>query len=171
MTRKKILLLSLIILLGLLILLFMANILKKKTIVPATIPTPTSLPTYIKQPTSFPIASPILPSGEKVKISEVEMNNFFKSGRKINNNGDVLVVDNERFQILYLAPFQQFLISILASPFDNIKKEAETDFLHSLAINEDQACKLEVWVNTTQFTNPDYAGRDYPLSFCEKKQF
>lgn len=136
---------------------------------PGVSPSITLLPTFTKQPTVSFQVSPTILSVPTIMISQVPVNDFFKTGKTVNKNGDVLITDNDQFQILYLKPFNQFLISILSPSYEEARIKAERQFLLSLGISMDEACRLNVRLNTPQFVNPELAGRDYPLSFCRKK--
>lgn len=124
------------------------------------------LPTV--NPTPIPtIPVFITPVGDKINISGITVNDFRKTPVEVNDKNDTLIVDNEKFQIVYLAQFNKFLITILSSPFEQVRKEGELEFLKVLGISQEDACKLTVEVNTTQFANPDFSGTAFPLSFCQ----
>ena len=53
---------------------------------------------------------------------------FFQNP-KINERGDVTFVDRQNFQILYFSNENEFLISILDSPFEENRQEAEKEML------------------------------------------
>lgn len=59
-----------------------------------------------------------------------------------------------------------YLISILQSPFEEVRQIAETAFLEKLNIDKVAACKLKVNITTMRFANPDQAGQTFHLSFC-----
>lgn len=109
----------------------------------------------------------ITPVGEKINISGVTINDFRKSNVAANNKADTLIVDNEKYQIVYLSQFNKFLITVLGSPFEEIRNEAEKEFLNVLGVSESDACKLTVEVNTTEFANPEFSGTAFSLSFCK----
>jgi len=136
---------------------------------PEISPSVTVRPTFTSQPTVSFQTSPTILQVPTIMISQVPVNDFFQTGKTVNKNGDVLITDNNQFQILYLKPFNQFLISILSPSFEEARIKAERQFLLSLNISMEEACRLNVRLNTPQFVNPDLAGRDYPLSFCRKK--
>lgn len=120
-------------------------------------------------PTPTPVQIPQI-SPKKINISGVQTNDFLSSPKEVNKNGDVLFAETPKYQLVYLQNFNQFIVSILSSPFETIKKEAEIEFLHRLGITENEACKLNVSVTTPYFANPDYSGKNWPLSFCENKK-
>lgn len=125
---------------------------KGSKIIPVTSPT-ISIPTKIE---------------EKITISNVILDNFYKEGRVINNNQDVVISEKSDYRILYLPLFKQFIINILTPSFESARKEAENEFIKSLSISKMDACKLKVVVGTTYSVNPDFAKKSYRLSFCEK---
>ncbi len=124
---------------------------KSQPPVPAENPTPTSIPT-----------------SDKINISNIQVSNFYKTAGKIGKSGEVyLPTDEKRYQILYTEKFNQFLISILASPFDDVRPEAEESLIKQLGISRGEACSLDVSITTPTFANPDFSGKTYKLSFCE----
>lgn len=129
---------------------------------------PSQRPTFGPVATFTPVISPPLDKGERIKISNVWVNNFYKAPQGINPSGDVLIADKSEFQIVFLPQFNQFMLSVLASPFSGVRKVAEEEFLKVLGVGRQEACRLNVVVNTPYFANPDYSKQDYPLSFCQK---
>lgn len=126
----------------------------------------TQQPSFVS-PTSIPLPTRILP---KITISEIQVNDFFKQAQKTNISGDVAFGENEKYRIVYLKKFNQFLINILSSPFPRIRMEAENAFIETLGITKDQACMLNVSVGTPYSVNPEYSGIKYSLSFCKDKK-
>jgi len=128
-------------------------------------------PSVVPAPTNVPINYP-LPSGarqdlsEKIIIQGVEVNNFFSSSEKIDPQGDRELSQSNKYSIQYFPQFNSFLISLNASPFEKVRSEAEQDFIKKLGLDEKTACKLLVNIATSQKTDPEFAGRNYPLSFC-----
>ncbi len=120
--------------------------------------------------TPIPTPSLTLPAGGKINISGVLVNNFFLSAKETTNRGDILIKDQGLYQFVYFSPENKFLISILSSPFSEVRSEAEGDFLKFLGVSQPDACRLGVDITTPYFANPDYAGTIYRLSFCENKQ-
>jgi len=116
----------------------------------------------------LPTASPNFqkPIGPTLPISDVNVKNFYNLDPKINERGDVTFVDRQNFQILYFANENEFLISILGSPFEENRQEAEKELLKQLEITEEKACQLKVIISTPSFANPDESGQNFNLSFC-----
>jgi hypothetical protein len=58
-------------------------------------------------------------------------------------------------------------IFILQPPFEENREKAEEAFLEALSIQKKQVCELPVTLGTTFDVSPQYAGRNFSLSFCE----
>lgn len=161
MNKKKIIiLLSVLVLTGSVFYLILS---KKKSVNDQTIDESLQLPTGV-----LPTASPTFPKpiGPTIPISDVNVNNFYNLNPTINERGDVTFIDRQNFQILYFSKEKEFLISILGSPFETNRQEAEKEFLKQLALTEEKACLLTVNISTPSFVNPDESGQNYKLSFC-----
>lgn len=102
----------------------------------------------------------------KINVGGVEVNDFTKNRESINSQGDFLAVKEANYEIVYFPNGDYFNISVLASPFDTWRGVAEAKLLSRLGVNEKEACQLNVVVTTPLFVNPDEAGNQYPLSFC-----
>lgn len=118
----------------------------------------------VATPTPYPV------SAKRITVSGVEMNDFFASPKRIDSKGDVAFEETQDYQLVYIKPFNYFIVSVLGSPFEEARSKAEIAFLNSLGVSKEDACKLDVVVNTPSFANPDFAGKDYPLSFCINNQ-
>lgn len=90
----------------------------------------------------------------------------YSSPKQINSQGDLLFLENENYKIVYLPNFTQYNISILSSPFNYYREQAEKEFLSLFGINQQQACSLNVVITTPRFANPEESGKEYMLSFC-----
>src|SRR5207244_1218041 len=98
------------------------------------------------------------------QISNVPVKNFYK-GAEINKENDAYFLsDPNKYQILYINQTNSFLISIIGSPFEDIRQEAEKAFLQKVQLSKVDACKLNVQITTPYYVNPDYSGKTYPLS-------
>lgn len=128
----------------------------------ANLPPATPRPTLESSPTP-------IPSAPEIEISGTKVSNFYKTAARIGKSGDIYIKNNnpKKYRIMYQQPFNQFMISILASPFTEIRLEAEQDFLSQLNITKQEACSLNVIIVTQSFVNPDYSDKSYKLSFCE----
>lgn len=158
MNAKKIIILA-----GLLLIIGIVGytVTKKQT------PTPQEL-IDLGLPTSVPGAKIDIPTGDKLNLDGNQVSNVYKSAKTINENGDVIFAESDKYQEIYHPQRNNFfLISIIGSPFEEARKEAETKFLESLEISAEEACKLNVAITTPRFANPNEAGTTYRLSFCE----
>lgn len=95
------------------------------------------------------------------------MTNFLEKSKTIEKTGEVFVIEKDDYIIVYNKISQSFLIDILSSPFDTTRATAEKDFLNYLGITQEDACKLIIIENTPYFANPQDAGKDYGLNFCQ----
>lgn len=112
-------------------------------------------------PTAVPSRTP-----EKINISGVEVNNFLDGGTVINNNKDTQFIKTSEYQVIYLPQFNQFIITILSTPFLTVRQTAEEEFLQKTGVTQEQACRLDVTIGTTYDVDPINAGTNFPLSFC-----
>lgn len=103
----------------------------------------------------------------RIMVSGISVKNPRSSVVMENEQGDVVFSKSNGFEIVYLPTFKQFLISITAPPFNENVSAAEQEFLDRLGISEAEACKLNVVITTPQSANPNEAGKNYGLSFCE----
>ena len=126
----------------------------KKTPIPIIAPTPTR---YIPEEA---------PNG-RIKIGDVTMHNFVKNAQRIDAQNDVFFINTPEYEVVYLNPFNEFLITIKQTPFDENRIRAEQDLLRTLDITEEDACKLQVTIGMPGFVDPEYTGRNFPLSFCQ----
>ncbi len=126
--------------------------------------TPIPSPT-ISFPTPFP--TPSFPQTPEITISGVEVKNFYQNAEEYSKQGDVQFSSIPQYNLVYLSKFNEFLVSILSSPFEDTRVIAEKDFIEKLGITELEACKLTVTVTTPKSVNPEFAGKKYRLSFCE----
>jgi len=118
------------------------------------------------QPTLIPY--PSIPTSEKIVLNGVKMDNFYYKAFSIGPIGDTLIDNSSTYKVVYYPIDKAFLISILGSPFDSVRKVAEQAFLKDLGITQADACKLSVYITTPAAYNPSEAGTNYTLSFCSK---
>lgn len=128
---------------------------------PSIIETP-----IITNPTLVPPNIPI-PTGKTIEVSGVNVKNPYENTVKIDTQGDSLMQENPGYSLVYLRPFNEFLISITASPFEKNRKLAEEAFLLRMGITQTDSCRLKVTITTPLSINPNEAGQSYPLSFCQ----
>lgn len=109
-----------------------------------------------------------IPKSKFLTINEVELENFYNNKKTdINARGDALIKDTGDAHIIFFNETESFLISILESPFEVKRREAEQEFLETMSLTEEEACKLNVEITTPLFANPDEAGKIFRLSFCK----
>lgn len=100
-------------------------------------------------------------------INSIQIDNILKKAISIDENGNVLIADEEDYQIVYMPSFDhEFLIDIKSSPFEKHRKKAEDKLLKLLNISKSKACFLYVVETTTNRENLGFAYNNYPLSFC-----
>ena len=108
------------------------------------------------------------PKTETVKAGGSIVKNFYIDENKVSPKGDVIIAETSSYTIFYFKNDDSFLLSITASPFEENRLLVEKDFLQQLEIDEDKACKLNTATTTPAFVNPDEAGKNWPLTFCEE---
>lgn len=104
---------------------------------------------------------------KKTALSKVLKNN---DGKNIVSNDSVrehLLWRQAQYEIVYQEAFDLFLISVNEAPFEETRKKAEQAFLALLEASDSVACRMNVRVVSPYFANPDVAGQQFPLSFCE----
>ncbi len=81
---------------------------------------------------------------------------------------DVVIKENPDYQILFFEYGQEksFLISITGENLSASREKAEADFLSSLDITKEQACKLNVSLSVSKDIDYSLAGQEFGLSFC-----
>jgi hypothetical protein len=107
------------------------------------------------------------PEVQRIEVNGVDVKNFYDQDTNVNSRGDATFVNQENYGIVYFSNEEQFLISIFSSPFDEVRKEAEKQFLKELGIDKSEACSLNVIITTPVSVNPENAGINYRLSFCK----
>lgn len=118
------------------------------------------------------IEQPINQNVERVEITGVKVANFLDKDNSLPDSAEnvpvfITISQTPDYHLFYIPADELFAISITSYPFDEHLSVAEKMFLNTLAINETDACKLNVDITTPTFANPDKAGDTYPLSFCE----
>jgi hypothetical protein len=108
-----------------------------------------------------------IPQEDTIEISGVVMPNFYKFGSKPGLIGETTIINNRDYQIIYYPYDEGFLIPILNRPFNDYRVLAEEDFVRALSISKQDACKLKLGITTPFSINPEEAGINWPLSWCE----
>lgn len=164
--RKLIVIIGIIIIITSFVFIFLIRKLKPQPEI-TLVPTPTQY-IYIS-PTPFPQITRVqfsVPPGNKINVSGIDINNVYKFTKIINDRGDVDFLKNNDYEFTYLPEFQKFYITILSTPFENVRIRAENSFIQTLGITRSEACKLKVDTATTIAVDPQHAGKSYALSFC-----
>lgn len=111
-----------------------------------------------------------IPTGDTMVIGtlkgSVTMNNFYKNAAIVSPGEGALVTENPDYDIVYSSYDSSFSISLLKTPIDTTRLEAENALLKSLGIKKEDACKLKVMVSVPISVDPQYAGVNLGLSFC-----
>jgi len=115
---------------------------------------------------NLPLDSPPL-ALDKVLLGEVEVNNFYRTATVADKTYGFVFFEGEGYQIIFNDRDKSFLISILGSPFEQYRTEAEESLLKVLEISEAESCSLKVVITTPLFANREESGTQFPLSFCE----
>lgn len=104
----------------------------------------------------------------KLVINGIYINDITDSPLSTDSEGNMVIVQEEDYRISFLPKYDsQFLIDILAAPFDEVRVRAEAHFLQALGAEEADACWLNSVESTPDTVNPAQAGKNYMLSFCE----
>lgn len=111
--------------------------------------------------------APPIPSTETIESQGVTIESPYLNEYERNRRGDTTFVENINYSIIYFAVDDQFLISITGAPFETYRKQAENDLLTELNVTQDQACTLDVVISTPGYVNPNEAGQNYSLSWCD----
>lgn len=90
-----------------------------------------------------------------------------KDSEVLNDLGDVMIKDTDKFRIMYHAQDESFVVSILASPIEEVQKEAEFELLKQLSVDEGIACGFNTKVRISKFVDLEKSEKDHPLSFCD----
>jgi hypothetical protein len=97
----------------------------------------------------------------------VTTTNFYQNAALITQDQQSVVIKNEAdYSITYNVADSSFIISILSTPLEAARQEAEAAFLSSLGISQQDACKLTVYEAVPIGVSDEYPGESFPLSFC-----
>ena len=104
---------------------------------------------------------------EKIEVNGIQVNDFNKKAIRVGELEEVLFVNESSYKITYYPQDVAFLIVITGIPFEENRQIAEKRFLEELGIKTTEACKLSVYITTPRAYNPNEAGINYRLSWCE----
>lgn len=118
--------------------------------------------------------TPLFPVPDKneekftIKTSEgsVDIQNIYKNSLDTLSGEGVAFKDTDEYYIAYYPEDQGFLIVIMNSDINRARQNAEKEFVNTLGITNDQACKLKVSLTVPISVNKEAAGGNYGLSFC-----
>lgn len=94
----------------------------------------------------------------------VSVNNVFEN--PIAEFDGVSFKETSGYQLLYFPDTQMFNITILNPDLQRTRDEAEANFLRTLGISEEDACKLNVNLQVFFQVSEKAAGKNFGLSFC-----
>jgi len=180
--KKTTLIISISVLIILAISFFVWNSNKK---VPEQIQTPENTTTTpitqeptIKEPTSSePIVGEpepetpfIKPEGDRFEIKTpngpVSISNVYKKSIGDGGFNGVIFKNNTQYYIAYYPSPEGFIITIHNKDMEKARIAAETDFIKTLNISKEDACKLNVNLMVPLDINENIAGQNFGLSFC-----
>ena len=103
----------------------------------------------------------------KTETKEIPVNNFRKNAEVIENGAEYFV-DKEEYNASYYPPNNEFVVTLLANQdIENIRKEAESDFINALGISKEDACKLKVFLYVSAALTTDKSlYQNHGFSFC-----
>lgn len=121
--------------------------------------TPSGIPSIETQKNydELPIATP---------QGNIPVKDFRENILESNSAGEMLLVDEKDYQIVYYSPDQSFLMTLYVLPILETQKKAEDALLRILKITKEEACRLKVSIGVPYQLDPNYIGVRLPLSFC-----
>ncbi len=103
----------------------------------------------------------------KTSSGDVTVENVYKNYLYDLSENGVAFKDNDDYYIAYYPEDQGFIITIMNSDIQRARDNAENDFISTLGINKEQACKLKVFLGVPISVSEKAAGENYGLSFCQ----
>lgn len=97
----------------------------------------------------------------------ISVNNIYKNPTKNLSLNGVAFKDNPDYYMDFYPDSQGFTIIIYNPDFQTTRLKAEQDFVSTLGITDDQACKLRLAETTPVQINSQYGGKNFGLSFCK----
>lgn len=120
-------------------------------------------------------SSMAIPSGASFEIGtakgSVVVNNFYKNATYIASDEAVIIEQSSTYAIVYNIPDSSFGILMFFVPSEPVRAAAESVFLTSLGVSEQDACKLSVHEMVSATVLPQYLADVWPLSFCAPNTF
>lgn len=124
---------------------------------------PTPIPDNLV-PTEPP--TPIPQPGDVI-LDGIAVHDFKKTAARTTDSGEVILDENDQYQIVFYESIQEFKIFINGDNFEQSRAAAEQSFLQKLQIDEASGCRLFVEEFIPQSAQNEYAGQTFGLSFCE----
>lgn len=103
----------------------------------------------------------VISGNEKIKVY-----NIYKKPLETYSNSDVEFKKTPDYTFDFYAKGPTFIITILNKNINAARETAEKDFLNTMQINKEQACKINVQLSVPFNVDENVAGPDYGLSFC-----
>lgn len=127
---------------------------------------PSTLSNTATAPFSFPAKD-----ADKMTLNtsagDISANNIYKSPVENLSLNGVAFKDNPDYYMDFYPDSQGFTIIIYNPDFQAARLKAEQDFVSTLGITEDQACKLRVAETTPVQINSQSIVKNFGLSFCK----
>jgi len=95
---------------------------------------------------------------------DVKINNIYRN--PVSSFDGVSFKETSDYQLLYFPETKTFNITILNPDIQKARDEAEKNFLETLGISEEDACKLNVNLQVFFQASEKAAGQNFGLSFC-----
>ena len=96
----------------------------------------------------------------------VQVRNFYTLGEETEEASSIVVRSGPTYSIIYDTLLSSFWIALQPESFETERGQAEQEFLNTLEISREDACKLDVSVGVFYTSGDSRSGRNYPLSFC-----
>lgn len=76
------------------------------------------------------------------------------------------IARTDKYHIVYQKTYDTYRIAILAQPFEEVRREAEQEFLRFLNADSNITCRLQVKIVVPAYVDPLLAGEEFSLSAC-----
>ena len=104
----------------------------------------------------------------KTKEGTIMINNIYENpDREPLADNSVIFKETENYSFYYYPQDEWFSITLLSPNLENARQDAEKNFLKALNIDENDACKLNVYLGTIYEISPEISGINLGLSFCD----
>lgn len=121
--------------------------------------TPTSIPLPSPSITVVPSYPPTpIPQADDIFVDGIAVNNFKEEPARTLENGDLVLVENAEYQIIFNEPNQKFVLRLLGTNFEDSRLNAENDLMTRLGLDAMNMCRL--------YIEEEFNGTIYPFSHC-----